>query len=100
VMDFLISKTNKGGKKLVLQNYSFYLDKSTPITNYWKCVNFRTCKARLKTNSSNSVNTCNVPEHNHDGIDEMSMKINIDFQDLYQTNRYICSSRYIICSKI
>jgi hypothetical protein len=65
-MDFIISETNKGKKRLLHDGYIFHIDNTLKDRFIsWRCCN-KKCKGRLKTDSQMTTIIPVTMDHNHD----------------------------------
>lgn len=67
-MKFEISETNIGKKCLMTDEYGYRIDVTLKDESFsWRCKN-KTCKARLRTDSSISTCVQIRPDHSHDRV--------------------------------
>lgn len=65
-MEFTLSETNRGKKSLLYEQNTYRVDRITQDDCIsWRCT-MKTCKGRLRTNSSMTEITSLIQDHNHD----------------------------------
>ena len=87
--NFTILKTKKGLQKICSNDFTYCKDKTTITSIYWKCTQYKTCKARLNTNLSMSMITRRSGNHNHEKEDVTTLQNDSEFRDLVIKNPLI-----------